>query len=480
MPIRTKIQNAFLYLSNLLLLIPLLLHGYLGLSSRYLADDFCTAGQFLARGFFSSLEYWYLNWSGRFAFYFFMNLTHIFGDGITPYFTALTLLVWWLALYSLSHQAIHAHLPSSSTLQSALLASLVLFAVLNGTPDLYQSLYWQTGAVTYVFPLILFTFFAAWLFSQRASDPADRPGWRGLGLSAGITFVAGGFSETYAAMQVAAVLILLLLVIVFGRGVARSYRIAALSSALAGALLALILMVTAPGNAVRMSYMPDRLSFPALAFWSARHAAAFSVKSLLMAPLSSLSALLVPGLLSLVYFEFPGDNQAVASRQRSRAVLYLVGIPFFAYLLIVAVIAPSVYATAAYPAERALVTAQFILICALSAWGLLCGKFLRQSALRSPIYSVLSGIAVVLLLVFSAILTSSKTLSQLPEAQAFARQWDERDLDIHQQIAAGSLEVQAASLPHISPGLAELSKDPNDWLNQCLALSYGVHQVMAK
>jgi hypothetical protein len=466
-------------LSAVLLAVPLLLMGYFGLFSRYLADDFCTNGQLLTRGFYPSLQYWYLNWSGRYAFYFFMDLTHLPGPWFTPYLTAAAILVWFGLLFILARRLLRIVNAPVSTAQAALLALAVLLATLDGAPDLYQSLYWQTGLVTYVLPLLFLTGYAAWFLHSVYGKPRQSLGWGAWVLGAGIPLVAGGFSETYVSMQVAALAFFLTLVAVFASGDARWSGMLVLGCSLAGALLALVLVVTAPGNTVRMDFMPERMSLFEMAFWSVRHAAAFVAKAFVNTPATFLVALLVPGLLGIAFPPGANDRAAPAMPKRKKALL-LVGVPLIVFLLIVVTMAPSVYATSAYPAERALVTAQFILVCGLAFWSLSLGRLLRGVSEKLFSRPVWVWLVILLLLVPAAVFSSSKTLDGVSDAQDFALQWDERDQTIRQEAAAGAQAIRAASLPHISPGLAELSKDPNDWVNQCLAQSYGVTTVIAK
>jgi hypothetical protein len=89
-------------------------------------------------------------------------------------------------------------------------------------------------------------------------------------------------------------------------------------------------------------------------------------------------------------------------------------------------------------------------------------------------------VLIIVLLISGAYNSSQKTLSGLPEAQIYAYLWDARDEYIRQEVALGAQEIRAASLPHISPGLAELSTDPNDWINRCLASYYGLNKVIGK
>jgi hypothetical protein len=474
---RTQIPAPFLGLANLLLLIPLALHGYFGSFSRYLADDFCTAGLFNSRGFIPSLQYWYTGWSGRYSFYFFINLAHWIGWWITPYLAALAVLAWVVVLYALTRRFLRLLHASQPALLALLLAGIVCFATLDGAPDIYQSFYWQTGLVTYVVPLLLFTGYASWFLGCIERKPTGRVRWGTLALSAGLTWFAGGFSETYAAVQAAALVVFLLATVSLAKAESRRVGAAILAAGLAGALVALVMILAAPGNAVRMNLMPERLDLPALAFLSLRYSLTFAAKALLNAPTSFLAAILAPGLLAVT---FSASNANFPAARPSRTSLYLTGIPAVIYFFIVASVAPAVYATAAYPAERALITAQFILIAGVAAWSLLAGLHLRPFAGCLASRPALIGTIVLLLLLAGTAVSSQKTLNRLPDGQTYAQLWDARDREIRQQAAAGVRDVSAASLPHMSPGLAELSEDPGNWINQCLAISYGLRSVKAK
>jgi hypothetical protein len=134
--------------------------------------------------------------------------------------------------------------------------------------------------------------------------------------------------------------------------------------------------------------------------------------------------------------------------------------------------APSFYATADYPAERALITAQFILILAFTSWSLLLGIFYRWHFRKtSDPFSPNFSFHRIIPYLQGLITSSQQILGRLPDAQMFASLWDARDHNIRQEVASGATEISAVSLPHISPGLAELSTDPNDWVNRCLASS---------
>jgi hypothetical protein len=211
--------------------------------------------------------------------------------------------------------------------------------------------------------------------------------------------------------------------------------------------------------------MLEPLAVPEMVYLTFRYPITFAKNALYHTPISSTIALLVPGLLAL----FLPIRRNLAENwpfPKRKIFPFLISVPIIAYLLIAGTMAPSFYATATFPVGRALITAQFILVFAFTIWSLLLGitfrPYIGKAADHSPI--VLGFI--VLLLISGAITSSQKTLSRLPEAQIVAGLWDVRDKYIRQEVAAGALEISAVSLPHISPGLAELSIDPNDWVNR--------------
>src|SRR5919201_120361 len=81
-----------------LLAVPLLAHAYVGLYSRYAADDYCTAGQVATRGLLGLELTLYEVWSGRFAFTFIVGLAELIGPGATRVLPGFALAAWVAAL----------------------------------------------------------------------------------------------------------------------------------------------------------------------------------------------------------------------------------------------------------------------------------------------------------------------------------------------------------------------------------------------
>lgn len=154
------------------MMIPLGAHAYMGGFSRYIADDFCTLGTLRKLGFLGSQTNWYMNWSGRFSFTFLVNLTQLAGSKLTPILPALTLVIWLVAVTCLILRWQRWLRNTRYIILAFALSGLVIFVTLEGAPNVYQSLYWQTGILTYTLPLVLLTFYLSWMhvFTDRVPE----------------------------------------------------------------------------------------------------------------------------------------------------------------------------------------------------------------------------------------------------------------------------------------------------------------------
>src|SRR5207253_10529101 len=174
--------------------LPLLVYAWVGSFSRYTADDYCWAGVLRTEGFINAQVAWYTAYSPRYAFTFLVNLVELAGPAIVPALPALAIVVW-VAVLTWSLRQLDVRLAKQQrTVPAFVLAELVALASLQTAPDLPQSLYWQTGMLTYLLPLVLATFLIGWI--RRGSTR-----WWALLVSGLITFVGGGLSETYLVPQ---------------------------------------------------------------------------------------------------------------------------------------------------------------------------------------------------------------------------------------------------------------------------------------
>src|SRR5512142_1126962 len=78
----------------------LLMHGYLGSYSRFMADDYCSAAESLRLGILRAAWFWYRTWTGRYSANVLDAIFGALGPGVTPVVTALVLALWLAALFA--------------------------------------------------------------------------------------------------------------------------------------------------------------------------------------------------------------------------------------------------------------------------------------------------------------------------------------------------------------------------------------------
>jgi len=420
------------------LALPLAVYAAIGGFSRYTADDFCWAGTLRVEGFLNAQVFYYTVYSPRYAFTFVVNLVELAGPAIVPALPAAAILVclavmtWTLSQFGLT------------TFRALLLAEVAVFATLQSAPDLPQSLYWQTGMLTYVLPLVLATFLVGWIRRGRFA-------WWAVGVSGLLTFVAGGLSETYLIPQNVALTLALLATITLARH--NRSLVTHLAAALAGGVLALVAIVVAPATAGRLGGTPADLW---LALSAAIATAAFQVLRLLryFAPTIVL-CLAVPAVLG-----------SCAPRIERRwfvivTVVVAVTLPFCYF--------PSFYAQNGNPPARSLIVPGAILIGYLG----FVGFSLRAAVQRIPERSGVLAVLAVGLVPLGAAVVSAR---QVDGAAQYAALFDAEDRQIRASRDAGQTDLTVPPLP---PNFGQdfVTADRQNWFNTCVARYYGVRSI---
>jgi len=179
-------------------------YAYSGLFSRYVADDFCSASVLAQHGLMGAQTFWYQNWSGRFTFVLVIDLLNALGAWTVPLTPPLLLTAWVAAAAAAVHPWLRQLFGIQARAWSPLLALLLVVASLGSAPAVWEDLYWQTGAVTYLMPIVLSLAFAATLWRVRSAVFGGRPYWPWIGLGAIMIAIAAGCSETAMAALVCA------------------------------------------------------------------------------------------------------------------------------------------------------------------------------------------------------------------------------------------------------------------------------------
>ena len=464
-------------------LLPLAAHAYLGTFSRYIADDFCTASSLRRLGFAASQVYWYETWSGRYSFTFVVSLSQAVGPRLTPWLPTLVLLAWLAAWLYFGRRVL------GDTLRMGWLVWIPIgavhaFATLSGAPNVYQSLYWQTGMTTYILPMALAIGYVGWMW-PRAAGVADntKPGF-GLGLVGFATaFLVGGFSETYVALQTTALGLGLFLSLAFVDKENRARAATLVGCGLVGSILAGLVLALAPGTQIRSGLMPPHPALVELLQATFKDGYLFLARTVKGSPAAIALAVGLPCSLILMRDLAAAAAGANVKGMRRRTVTALILLPALTPVLMLSTIAPYEYAISSYPDARVLVSTMFVLAGGLVVWGAALGRLLAgipvlQSRRGSLAAIGLAGIAI-LGLALASIQTTSSTLDSAPVARGYAQTWDKRDADLRRIAQAGEEPVATPSLRHMG-GLAEIGRDPDEWINRCVAGTYGLEAVVAK
>ena len=348
-----------------------------GVYTRYFSDDFCSASVLHKLGFVETMRTQRAEWSGRFAFFAVKAPLEWIGP-VTARFTPGAIVVLMIVGAAFFVRSIPAGAPMP-------IALIVAFAAIDSAPDKfdrYGPFAWETGALTYMLPTVLFL---AWL----GLVARGRGAWWG----ALVLLVAGGLSETSLVAQ-GAMTGGVTLAALLSRDRART-RVALVG--LGATLLALAIVVSAPGNATRAAGLPPRPSLVEAGLRAAEIAYTF-VGSHLFVEGASLLLVAAAGLV-------------VGQGIQRRVALSAMCIAVAAYL---AAFLPAVWTLSAAPPPRALYVASFFALLAV---------FAGFAALSRPNVVRAASVALVALSIVP-LWSAVTTVRVLPDARREARNVD--------------------------------------------------------
>jgi hypothetical protein len=282
-----------------------------------------------------------------------------------------------------------------------------------------------------------------------------------------LAFFAGGFSETFAALQTGAFALAALAAAALPPRQPRPAwrRAFVFLPGLAGGLAAMGLMLLSPSNAWRQAALPPPDSLVQLVGYTLRYTFDFAADTLRGAPLPLLALVLLSGGAAAVI--------APANAQPRANLLPALGCLLAGLTLSACAIAPSVYAGLQFPAGRALMPARFALLMGLAA---------AAACLARAIYRPGARLAdgLLLLALLGGGLYAGRHLSQLLPEQAvmpaWAERWDKRDAQIRAAAAAGELDLLVPQV-EVVRGLEDIGPDPAHWVNRCTAAYYRVNSI---
>jgi len=336
----------------------------------------------------------------------------------------------------------------------------------------------MSATIPYTLPLVILTFYVGFFLWVLRRYPAGKlPAWVFI-FTAGVTFVAGGTSESYVLFQGAVLVLMMLSVLAIAPAARKRGGLRLLIVGLIFSGLAFAVTLAAPGNAIRQASFGETLPVSEIILRTLRVTASFFATDIgVFSPIPLLIALLLPMLMVSQFATF--ERPLTMTPRRARGLMGLsLGI---ALALVLVVIGPPIYATSVAPAPRVYLAAHLVMICTAAFWGCVIGIGLKRPGL-TPESPPTLGVMLLLasLLIVGPLLTTGQTLSHVSAFSTFAAEWDQRDHDIR---AAAAQHIADVVVPAFSVDLATRARldtigdDSSGWVNVCAANYYGVKSI---
>lgn len=440
--------------------------AYLGNYTRFMADDYCSAYVAQRFGLLRSIWYWYITWSGRYTAFGFdwLILTRTFGPYGAHLVPPLAIAIWIAANIAAIYFGLKSMAPLSSTwsVAAALGASFTLTAIAL-SPDIAQSFFWLNGMRSYSLPLVIASVYVLlfqWIMPRLKSNRAVL--WMCISAFL-LMFANGGFSETYAVIQ------LMLLAVLAGlRWLSNGRRFDAglkiLAAATMGALASVIVIALAPGNAIRRATLTRP---PGLIEWMEISIGSYLsfLQNILLDP-QKFSALL--GALLVSAWAGAGYKEQLHLKRWTIPAQIFGGV-----LVSFAGIPPAVYGYAEAPPPRTLSIVVFALMVFWMNASFLIGNRLAGRARSASRLEVGLLIPAGLAIALASALALSYVNQHRSEYISFAQKWDAADAQI---LRARAQNLQSVIIPTMDnwAGLDRPSDNPKFWATKCYTQYYGI------
>ncbi len=455
------------YLATFGLTIPssivILWHAYLGSFTRLIADDYCSYYNTETLGVLGTAWFWYRTWTGVYARSALNEILLLVGPYNMEVIVPGVLLVWLVTTAAAIHLLLGKEFgPGDRRWMSISFSAVFLFAILLLSPRLTQSLYWWGGLSAYTFPLVLTTIFLILFLvvSRRAWSQRGMIAWGSLSFV--LAFGLGGISESFTPI----LLVIIALALAWKWLKKHEIGFWFLGSALVGAMLALAIMISAPGNAIRQANFPPT---PGLGeIFRIATVGYFEFLASLFAGVPK-SAGLVGALLGAMTMGIHARQERPPRAWTIPAALF-VGMSL-AYLCF----PPTAYGMSSVPPARVLIVSVFFLAAGLMGCGYLAGKWIsaRATERHRRVVTTAPLLAAILLLSFSSWATSRHLYESRQTFIEFARLWDEVDAQILQAKANGQESVNIPVLGSWT-GLDRPNDNPKFWATRCYSDFYGI------
>lgn len=446
--------------------------GYMvsiGFANRMYADDYCYTVMAQNHGFWSAIFYAYQYQNGRLVSHVINFLALSLGNKGVPFGPLVALGMAGGSLFFLLAQLLEGERKAryAAALFSALFVITAVFFII---PDLYNSVFWTLHAIIATGGMFCINILLGLLARY---GPAQTSRFRRFLLAGScflLSFAAAGFNEA-ASLVIIALLGLLgvFLVVVSWQNKNRSALLVPVLIAFVGSIAGLGLVLLAPGNNRRVSWM---------GFESEIAKVLSQYYSVLQVNLNHalierawVGLFLVSAVVLMGYAIgrlMPVGLKGAAHLQRSRIpMLHLVWLPF---ALSAAAFVPSAFVSGFFPPRTLLIPVYFLCVFYFIA-AFYLGFRQRSSANGKTLLSYSLALAVLALSVVSLVSLGGYAR----QMRLFAAEWDAREKIIQQAVARGDDEVLVVPYEtRVGPNFIDVSPENEKWLSGCLENYYGI------
>ena len=440
-------------------------YAYIGSFTRMLADDFCSAYYANRLGLLRSVWYWYISWSGRYSA--FVADWFVLKVAPSPYafhnIVPVMIILWLIFLTAIFHLAFR-NKGSNSLLHSTLLGSGFLFTLFLLSPNIPQSLFWWNGARAYSLPLMLLTA-CVFLFQAIKLIPKLSPK-TGFVLSFSLLFLIGGMGETYAIGQGGFILFLIFMNIVNGQNASRT-DLYTFTAGLAGTILSVMVIILAPGNAIRQSFLPPSPDLSKLISVSVQGYAMY-VRGFFIEPVKITGFM---GAILLYIWTGMQYKDHISTNARLILINILGGIAL-SFLCF----PPGAYGYSEPPPSRTLIIPTFFLLTCILYASYLIGGRLSGISDNFRINGSWVMAASFIIISFSTVINSIDLLMQRQDYADFAQKWDRVDKLI---LDAKANNRESVNIPAMNSWayLEAPTDNPRYWVTYCYSNYYGIQVI---
>jgi MFS family permease len=464
--------------AGLLALLTIVITAFASQFSRMIGDDYLYPARVAREGVWATVAYWYNNWSGNYSAYVVQSVLTLFDPSVLGWLLGLTLLGWWGGSWWLFYEIARRIGWQRPRLTSLLFGSILTATVIDGLFNIYDTLYWASGSIAHVLPLVGLVYFAAFVSWFARRQPSKGATVLAVGLTIPYLFFVAGFSSPSTAHLIVALFLLIVALWRLGSKPEQRAAFPVLIAALLTALGALVIIMIAPGTVIRQTYFPSSPGVLEIVKLTVLYTLEFlAAETAVLAPASILLTLLIAGWAG--YRLHPGSVFGLwRYRYRLMGAISLAGLA-----LIASAFSTGAYAMSSYLPARANTTPAFTLILAISACGYIMGASLRRRLRPNAHWqNRLYGGAVVVFMILGPGLALVNSVDQAAKMAAFNHDW----YTIHGQLrAAQARGEQDVVVSRFSFDLAyvavniPLTENPNDQTNRDLASYYGFRSVIA-